>query len=293
MRLDLALVRRHPGLSRRRARAAIEKGQVSLDGHTVREPGQAVADPARVAWDPHRKALSRARCSLGLLYHDEHLLAVDKPAGLLTVPSSPAARSEDTALARVREYVRRLSPRRPYVGLVHRIDRDTSGAVAFALTPQAREHLRRLFREHRIERRYLALVQGRPRADAGTVDAPIGEAYVAGRRRVARAGEAARPATTRWRVRELFAGAALLEIELTTGRQHQIRVHLAHVGLPILGDAVYGKQRGAPPARAPRQMLHAAYLGFVHPETGEPVRAQSPLPRDFAEVLSELRRRES
>jgi 23S rRNA pseudouridine1911/1915/1917 synthase len=236
--------------------------------------------------------LPRARLSLPLLHQDEAVLIVDKPAGLLTVPSSPEAMGEDTALLRVQEYVRRLNPRRPFVGVVHRIDRDTSGALAFALTPEARAALRRLFREHRIERRYSALVAGRPAGREGVVDLPIRDAYEGGRRGVARPGEASHAAVTRWRAAELFPGAALLEVTLQTGRQHQIRIHLAHIGLPILGDLVYGRGR-APrgPVPAPRQMLHAWLLAFVHPLTGTKVRVEAPLPKDFRRALDGLRRR--
>ncbi len=286
----MALVRLHPGLSRRKARDVIAKGQVTVDGGLVREPGHPVSSEAVLAWDPNRRALPRARLALRALYEDEHVLVIDKPAGLLAVPTTPeTADVEDTALRRVREYIRRLRPRRPYVGLVHRIDRDTSGAVAYALTPDARSGLIEAFRDHRIERRYAALVAKAPRTDEGVVDAPLREAYVSGRRAVARGGEPARPALTRWRVLERFARGALLEVELQTGRQHQVRVHLAHVGLPVLGDSVYGAARD--PVRVPRQMLHARTLAFTHPLTGEPVRAESPLPDDFLKALSALRKK--
>jgi 23S rRNA pseudouridine1911/1915/1917 synthase len=290
MRLDLRLIALHPELSRRRARDVIEKGQVSVDGAMVREPGHAVESAARVVWDPHRKALPRARLSLELLHADEALLIVDKPPGLLTVQSAPGAAHEDTALARVQEYARRLTPRHPYVGVVHRIDRDTSGALAFALSEAARQALRRLFREHRIERRYAALVAGSPRGERGAVDLPIHDVYQGGRRRVARPGEPSRPALTRWTVAERFRGAALLSLELETGRQHQIRVHLAHIGLPVLGDPVYGRREARPPVAVPRQMLHAQRLAFVHPLSGARVQAEAPLPPDFLRVLKELRR---
>ena len=292
MRLDLALIRGHPGLSRRKAQDVIEKGQVTVDGTTVFDKGRDVPDSATLVWDPNKKSIRRARISLPVLYEDETVLVVDKPAGLLAVPTSPEATSEDTALARVQDYVRHLRPRKPYVGVVHRIDRDTSGALAFALSPAARPPMRELFREHRIERRYAALVQGDPRGERGRIDLPIHDAYEGGRRRVARPGEPSRPALTLWTVVERFAGGALLDVELLTGRQHQIRVHLAHVGTPIVGDPVYGRGRAGPEGQpaAPRQMLHARLLAFTHPLSGRPVRAESPLPADFQAAIAALRR---
>jgi 23S rRNA pseudouridine1911/1915/1917 synthase len=287
MRLDLALIRLHPGLSRRRARAAIEKGQVTVDGTRVREAGHDVDDAAEVVWDPNRPALPRARCSLPILHEDEHVIVVDKPAGLLTVPTGPG-REEDTVLARVREYVTHLRPRGGFAERVHRLDRETSGAIAFALSREARAGLIRLFRAHRIERRYLVIVEGSPRVEHGVVDAPLRDAWVSGRRAVARGDEAQKPARTRWRVRERFSGATLLEVELDTGRQHQIRVHLAHVRLPILGDRVYGTAAAGPVAPR-RPMLHAWRLGFVHPVSGERVSVESPVPGDVARGLARLR----
>jgi 23S rRNA pseudouridine1911/1915/1917 synthase len=296
VRLDLALIGRHPGLSRRKAREAIEKGQVTVRGATVVEAGREVASADDVRWDVNRPARRHVRSSLPLLYRDEDLVIVDKPPALLAVPSSPEAVDEDTALRRVQELASHLHPRRPYVGVVHRIDRDTSGALAFALSPEARRRLRALFRAHHIERRYLALVQGAPREDRGTVDAPIHEEYAGGRRRLARGREPAVAALTRWTVVERFPSAALLEVELETGRQHQIRLHLAHIGHPLLGERVYtsegaGRRPAGPGPAAPRQMLHARRLAFVHPMTGTRVEAESPLPPDFRRVLSALRRR--
>ena len=290
MRLDLLLIRRHPALSRRKAREVIEKGQVTVGGTMVREPGLEVGEDAPVVFDPNRRALSRARCSLPVLLEDEHVIVVDKPAGLLTVPSAPGVHDEDTALRFVQDYAHRLKPRGGYAERVHRLDRDTSGALAFALSREARAGLIETFRHHRIERVYLAIVEGEPNADAGTVDAPLRQAWVSGRRGVAKPGEEQEPARTHWRVRERLPGAALLEVRLETGRQHQIRIHLAHVGLPILGDPVYGRPAsGRPLARRP--MLHAFRLAFAHPLTGEPVKAESPLPDDFHAALVALRAR--
>jgi 23S rRNA pseudouridine1911/1915/1917 synthase len=285
-RLDVVLIARHPGLSRRRARDVITKGQVCLDGVTVREPGRRVADDAVVLWDPNLRAMPRARLDLPRLFEDEHLLVLDKPAGLLSVPA-PAS-DEDSALAHVADYARRLR-RGAYVRAIHRLDRDTSGALALALSREAAGGMIGLFRQHRIERRYLALVTGSPPAESGVVDAPIRERYEGGRRGVARPGEAALPARSRWRVLERFPRGALLEVGLETGRQHQVRAHLAHLGLPVLGDAVYGRDAVAP--RVERVMLHAAVLAFAHPVSGAPVRVEAPLPEDFRDALAALRRR--
>lgn len=289
MRLDLALIAQHPELSRRKAREVIEKGQVSVAGESVREAGYPVAAGSALVWNPHKKALSRARLSLPLLYEDESILIVDKPAGLLAVPSAPDQTGEDTVLLRVEDYVRRLKPRHPYVGVVHRIDRDTSGALALALSDAARKAMKTLFREHRIERRYAAIVEGEPKAEAGVVDLPIRDAYEGGKRGIARAGEPALPALTRWAVVERFAGAALLDVELGTGRQHQIRAHLANIGLPILGDLVYRPAEKPLRVKVPRQMLHARVLGFVHPLRGTSVRVSSRYPEDFDKALRTLR----
>ena len=289
-RLDVALIGAHPELSRRRARDVIEKGQVTLDGRTVLEPGLLVGAGAAITWDENRKARSRVRSSLPLLYEDDLLVVVDKPAGLLAVPTVPDA-PEDSALARIRDYAARRWPRRPYVGVVHRLDRDTSGALAFALTIDTRAGLRDLFRAHRMDRRYAALVEGSPPQDEGVIDLAIHDTYEGGRRRIARPGEPSHPARTRWRVAERFPDGALLEVELETGRQHQIRLHLAQAGFPVVGDTVYGPDPRRSAKAAPRQMLHARRLGFVHPATGEKVEVESPLPADFREALAARRPR--
>jgi 23S rRNA pseudouridine1911/1915/1917 synthase len=289
MRLDRALIQRHPSLSRRKAREVIEKGQVTVDGVLVREAGKEVGPGAAIAWDANRPALPRARCSLPVLHEDPHVLVVDKPAGLLSVPTPSAPPDEDTAFARVRDYVAHLRPRGSYVERVHRLDRDTSGALAFALSPEARTGLIRLFRDHRIERRYLAIVGGVPRASQGVVDAPIRDTWEGGRRGIAREGAPSKPARTCWRVRELLPGAAFLEVDIATGRQHQVRVHLAHVGLPVLGDEVYGLPGRGRRVRVRRQMLHAWRLSFAHPITGTKVTVESPLPADFERILRGLR----
>ena len=295
MRLDLALVSKHPGLSRRKAQAAIEKGHVLVDGLVCQQTGHAVSDSTRIEWDENRRSLPRPHrvaSPFPVLYQDEHVLVVDKPAGLLAVPA-PGESEEKSVLGKLLEAAGPGLPhRRTFVGRVHRLDRDTSGALAFALSAEARAGLIALFRDHKIERRYLALVEGEPPTDEGRIEAPIALAYVSGRRRLARGDEPQSPAFTRYKVRERLGGAALLEVEILTGRQHQIRLHLAHVGLPVIGDRVYRPRSvKAPPVAARRQMLHAETLGFVHPLTGAPVRVTSPVPEDMRLALTKLRRR--
>ena len=296
MRLDLALISKHPGLSRRKAQAAIEKGQVLVEGVVCQETGHAVTEATRVEWDKDRRALPRPHrvpSPYPVLYQDEHVLIVDKPAGVLAVPA-PGDGDEKSVLGKILEAAGpRVPHRRTFVGRVHRLDRDTSGALAFALSPEARAGLIALFRDHRIERRYLALVEGEPLSNEGQIEAPIALAYVSGRRRLARGDEPQSPAFTRYKVRERLGGAALLEVEILTGRQHQIRLHLAHVGLPVIGDRVYRPREAKtpPPVAARRQMLHAETLGFAHPLTGAPVRATSPVPEDMRLALTKLRRR--
>ena len=266
-----------------------------VDGAVCQETGHTVAESARIEWDPNRRSLPRPRrvaSPFPVLYQDEHVLVVDKPAGVLSVPA-PGALEEKSVLGKLLEAAGpRLPHRRTFVGRVHRLDRDTSGALAFALSPEARAGLIALFRDHKIERRYLALVEGEPKGDEGRIEAPIASTYASGRRHLARGDEPQSPAFTRYKVRERLGGAALLEVEILTGRQHQIRLHLAHVGLPVIGDRVY-RPRGttAPPVAARRQMLHAETLGFAHPLTGAPVRVTSPVPEDMRLALTKLRRR--
>jgi 23S rRNA pseudouridine1911/1915/1917 synthase len=289
-RLDQRLRREQPALSWARLRAAIEKGQATVNGAEQRDPGAMVLPRDAVDLDLNRKAVRAARSRFERLYEDDHVLVLDKPAGLLTVPADrEASPDEDTVLARVREYMERRRGSRGYVGPLHRLDRDTSGALAVALSRQAHEAGRELFSAHRFERQYLALVHGAPADDTGTIDAPIGEAYVSGRRRIAASGEAARPAVTHFVVRERFGTrAALLELTLETGRQHQIRLHLQRLGHPVVGDRVYGPPEGPP---APRQMLHAWRLAFPHPLTGVRIAVEAPVPADFTRLKRQLKAR--
>ena len=173
---------------------------------------------------------------------------------------------------------------------MHRLDRDTSGTLVFARSREALRFLQRLFAEHAIEREYVALVAG-DIAPSGTLEAPLAGDGTAVRRRVARRGETGRRAVTRYRALERFPGASLVAVELETGRTHQIRIHFAAAGHPVLGDRVYGRTEAPAPLEPPRQMLHARRIGFPHPAGRAPVRVEAPIPPDFAEALAALRRR--
>ena len=293
LRLDLVVSQRF-GLSRRGAREAIRNGKVDLEGARCDEPGRLVPEGASVRFDPNRPKVRRivGKEAIRVLYEDRFLLIVDKPAGCPTVP--PAEASDDSLVHRVERYLTlRHGEERPYVGVVHRLDKDTSGTLAFARTPEARDALGELFRLHQIERRYLAIVEGRPARPHGTIDAPLITDEGALRRRVAREPEPGRPAITHYRVVEPFGRVAtLLACWLETGRTHQIRLHLAEIGHPVVGDAVY-RPRNQPKckAHASRQALHAQLLGFRHPLMARDIRIEAPPPTDFSDLIADLRLR--
>jgi len=231
------------------------------------------------------------RGRLDLLHAEPDIVVVNKPAGLLTLPSAPGrAEHEDSLLARARTYARHKRGRRAYAGLLHRLDRGTSGALAIALSPEVHAAGRLLFKHHAFERVYLAVVTGSPAADEGSIDAPITSEYRDGRRRLASGRDAALPARTHYRVRERFGQrAALLEVTLDTGRQHQIRIHLGSIGHPVMGGRVYGPaaSRGDP---IDRPLLHAWRLAFPHPLTGASIAVTAPVPPDFERALRRLRK---
>jgi 23S rRNA pseudouridine1911/1915/1917 synthase len=213
-----------------------------------------------------------------LAYEDEHVLVVDKPAGLVVHPGAgnPAGTLVDVLAGKAGGG----DPERP--GIVHRLDRDTSGLLAVARTTEAYEALSLLVRERALERTYLALVRGRPRSRRGRIDAPIGRDRT-DPTRVSLETDTPREAVTHFEVETLFERHALLRVRLETGRMHQIRVHLAAIDLPVVGDATYG----VPEPGLGRQFLHASELAFPHPISGDRVETSSPLPPDLELVLSQ------
>ena len=303
LRLDKLLKSTHPDLSWRQIREAIEKGQVTVDGRVEKDPGLDVFSGAAIELNLNRPAQSRARASFDILHEDDHIIVLNKPAGLLSIPSSPeAGPSEDTVLQRVRDYMRIKRGHKTYVGMLHRLDRDTSGSLAVALSKDAHAAGRELFKEHHFERYYLALVQGVPNPPTGTIRARISAGYQDGRRKLVDAQSPGLDAATDYELREAFKGAALLELRLHTGRQHQIRLHLEKLGHPLLGERVYTGQSAFAKATADKQangptgqhavtkrnMLHAWKLAFPHPLTGVRVAVEAPIPKDFAKLMKQL-----
>jgi len=288
VRLDKQLKAKREDLSWRQVRDAIEKGQVTVDGRVQRDPGLDVSSRAAIELNLNRPAQSRARASFDILHEDDDIIVLNKPAGVLSIPSSPGAgSSEDTILRRVREYMAFKRGHKTYVGMLHRLDRDTSGSLAVALSKDAHAAGRELFKKHRFERHYLAIVQGIPDPPKGTIEARISSGYRGGRRKLVDEDAPGLDAATDYRVKERLKNAALLELRLHTGRQHQIRLHLEKLGHPLIGERVYATHASV---HAKRNMLHAWTLAFPHPLTGKRIAVEAPLPADFENTLNKLRR---
>jgi 23S rRNA pseudouridine1911/1915/1917 synthase len=303
LRIDKALAARLPELSRARIQALIGEGRVSFAGRPVADPAARAAagdysleiPPPRPA-DPQPETLP-----LAVLYEDAQLIVIDKPAGMAMHPA-PGSEQGTLVNALLHHCGSSLSGvggvARP--GIVHRIDKDTSGVVVAAKTDAAHRALSALFAAHDIERVYIALTRGAPRPERGAIDAAIARSSH-DRKKMAVVRSGGRRAVTHYVVERLFGPAekplaARVACRLETGRTHQIRVHLASKGAPCLGDPLYGAGAPAEPVRRAiseagleRQALHAAVLGFRHPTTGEPLRFESAPPRDMARLEALLR----
>jgi 23S rRNA pseudouridine1911/1915/1917 synthase len=273
--------------SRAAAARLIERGAVLVDGRAGSKSdrlsgGEAVELdlPAAPLPEPPAEAPE-----LSIAYEDEHLLVVDKAAGVVVHPAPGHAGGTLAQALAAGAGARGGEAER--AGIVHRLDRDTSGLLVVARSEEAYAGLQRLVRRRELTREYLALVVGRPRSRRGTIDAPIGRDR---RDRLRHSLDTAspRPAVTHFELEELLPEHALLRVRLETGRTHQIRVHLAAIELPVAGDPLYGK-RGE--LGLDRQFLHATRLAFTHPVTGAEVDVSSPLPADLAAALETARRR--
>ncbi len=294
LRLDQALARELPQYSRARLQGWIEAGAVTVDGRRPRGKdkvlgGERVEIAARLEADDRVAAEARP---LAVIHEDRSLFVINKPAGMVVHPGAgnPRHTLQNALLA--------LDPKLalvPRAGLVHRLDKDTSGLLVVARTPEAHARLVAALAEREIERSYLAICTG-VMTGGGTVDAPIGR-HRAQRTRMAVRNDG-REAVTHYRVVQRYRAHTLVRVQLETGRTHQIRVHLAHIGYPIIGDPVYAGRRrlpaGCSPALVaalsafPRQALHAARLALAHPMTGRSLEWEAPLPEDMAGLVAAL-----
>jgi 23S rRNA pseudouridine1911/1915/1917 synthase len=282
-RVDVWLSKKS-GLSRSVLKRALDAGDVRVNGKKVYIAGWKLAPRNRVELReraPTKGGPGVREKSGGfvkIIYDDRDIIVVDKPAGILSVAHEGGACLED----RIRAYLRRKYKSASYLKPVHRLDTDTSGAIVYAKS-KAGERLEELFRHHDIDRGYLAVVSGPMTDERGRIDAPLEKGDFAAGRKV-RASKSGREAVTEYEVKERYPNATLLQVKVLTGRTHQIRVHLANIGHPIIGDKLYGGG-----ALFWRQALHAHRLGFKHPATGKKMRFESPLPKDMRELIDKLR----
>jgi len=304
-RIDRLLAAAIDGLSRSRIQALIAEAHVRIEGRagaqTITEPSYRVKPgerivlevPPAVAPEPRGQAIP-----LSIVHEDADLIVIDKPAGLVVhpAPGNPDRTLVNALIAHCGGQLSGIGGvRRP--GIVHRLDKDTSGLIVAAKSDAAHAGLAAQFAERKIARAYRAVVHGVPAPPTGEISGNIGRAP-RNRKKMAVLAEGGRPALTRYRlIRAFGAFASLIECRLATGRTHQIRVHMAHLGHPLIGDPLYGRRhrpKGAPDELAeiirkfPRQALHAAVLGFVHPVTGTPLTFESPLPHDMECLIARL-----
>ena len=289
-----------PGLSKHRAREAIMGGLVEMDGRPAREAKLVMPERATVVLDLRHgvKRALKARLHdevvptgkpFTILFDDSQLLIVDKAPGILSAPSRSKGIGEAPERGHLPELIRRAFRKQgrelTYLGVVHRLDKDTSGCICFALTRDAQRILSAQFAGHAAGRTYRAMVMGQPRNDRDTLHNKLGRGDD-GRRAVVDEGEDGKDSVTHFTVMRRLAQGAELEVTLETGRTHQIRVTLADIGCPVYGDRIYGwkpRKNQIPAPRAPRLMLHAQELSLDHPSTGKRITARAPIPEEFAE----------
>jgi 23S rRNA pseudouridine1911/1915/1917 synthase len=290
MRLDAWLARNQAGLSRGRWQKLIRDGLVLVNGDTQKanytlQPGDQVTwtllpEPADT---PAAEAIP-----FEVLYEDDDLIAINKPPGLVThpAPGHPSGTLVNALLHHAPE-IAALGGKRP--GIVHRLDKDTSGVIIAAKREAARDELVAQFKAHTVKKIYLALAWGTPQPPAGTIETLIGR-NPHNRKKMSAEPEHGRKAVSYYHTEEEFTAVSLLSVRIETGRTHQIRVHLSHIGHPVVGDRLYGRARHHKlPVPVGRQMLHAARLELAHPGTGERIELEAPVPADMRELLTALR----
>ncbi|MDX9700135.1 MAG: RluA family pseudouridine synthase [Rhodocyclaceae bacterium] len=294
LRLDQALARLLPQYSRSRLQQWLKDGHVRIDGqcatirHKIRggEALQVLTQPT-----PEAAAERAEAIALDIVFEDEHLLVVNKAAGMVVHPGS--GNWSGTLLNALLHHVPQAEGLER-AGIVHRLDKDTSGLLVVAKTAAAQAELQAQLQARTVRRDYLALVHG-DLTGAGNIEAAIGRHPTQRVRMAVLEDDEGREALTRYRVRESFARCALVECQLVTGRTHQIRVHMAHIGHPLVGDTVYGRRQHLHPpwVQFPRQALHAWRLGLQHPDSGQYLEWQRPPAADLAALLDALRAAEA
>ncbi len=291
-RLDL-LMTELSGLTRSQVQRLIEKGLLTVNGNLSRSGYKASSkDLISIAVEENKEELLPEDLSLEVLYCDSFLIVLNKPPGMVVYPA--AGNSSGTLMNAIAFHTDRLAsvggPLRP--GVVHRLDKDTSGVMVVALDDMAYYDLVEQFRKRCINRLYQALILGNLRDDSGEISSRIGRS-ASDRKKMSTHSRRGKEAHTRWKVIERFHGATLIEAKLGTGRTHQIRVHFASIGHPVLGDRTYGSKTSIEIGRRritfPRQMLHAGLLGFTHPITKKQIEFIAPVPEDMQEKISQLR----
>jgi 23S rRNA pseudouridine1911/1915/1917 synthase len=301
-RVDVYLATKVPDISRSFAALLIRQGSVQIDGACVK-PGHKVKPREQIAVripEPSPVELVPEPIPLDIIYEDPHIIVINKPPGLVVHPA--AGHASGTLVNGILHHCPDLEgiggEHRP--GIVHRLDKDTSGIMVVAKTHAAHLKLSHQFKSRGIEKRYRALIYGTPGTESGRIDLPVGR-HPVDRKKMSTTSPHGREALTLWRIKERFAGSALLEVDLKTGRTHQIRVHCQAMGHPLVGDPVYGYKKkrlqlakSHPAAfrildQAPRQMLHAANLRFSHPVSGKLLDHFASIPRDMTRMIEQLR----
>ena len=289
-RADAVIARAMPELSRSFVQKLLEEGRVTCRGRPVKKSLRLSAGDELTLLIPEPEELSIAAedIPLDIVYEDSDVIVVNKPKGMVVHPAPGHADGTlvNALMAHCGQSLSGINGvLRP--GIVHRIDKDTSGLIIAAKNDQAHKCLAEQLKSHTLSRTYECVVIGNMREDSGTVDAPIGR-HPTDRKKQCVTEKNSRPAVTHWRVLERFPGYTHLECKLETGRTHQIRVHMASIGHPILGDTVYGQKKPVPGLQG--QCLHARRLRFVHPGTGEEIELESEIPEYFADILKKLQK---
>ncbi len=302
LRLDLFLSDQLEGFSRTQLQKIIKNGEVTVNGKQEKKPSFLISsgDIIQITLSDIEEitSLIPENIPIDIIYEDKDIVVVNKPAGLVVHPATGHRNGTlvNALLYHCKDFVPSGDPQRP--GIVHRLDMNTTGVLVVAKNPESYIHLRKQVEERTFSRRYFALVKGIPRSEQGIIETQIGRSF-ADPKRMSITGINAREAVTHFYLRERFTSVSFLELKLSTGRTHQIRVHLRFIGNPILGDPIYGfmdyaslglsQQVITALEKLPGQALHAGFLGILHPTTGEYMEFSAPLPDYFQDILNALR----